>query len=57
MIIADSIFSRFLAFEPLGEAAMSAMHASVHLSRLSEVRAPIGVGEGVGPAKMMTFSI
>lgn len=48
-IIALSIFWRSSAF--FGDAAMRAERASAHRSLLSDVRAPIGKGDGVGPAR------
>lgn len=52
-IIALSIFWRSSAF--FGDAAIRAERASVHRSLLSDVRAPIGKENGVGPATEMMW--
>ena len=52
-IIALSIFWRSSAF--FGDASTRAERASVHRSLLSDVRAPIGKGDGVGPAREMMW--
>lgn len=57
MIMALSIVSRLFALLPSGEAARRADRASVQISRLSDVSAPIGTDAEVGPARCMIFSI